>query len=157
MMQNHAPDMRDQITGLPDPHYQAEFYADVPMKRFMAWIMDIMLIAGLTTLAIIFTVGIGLFFAGFIYLVLGFSYRVITLANGSATLGMRLMAIELRSHRGEKLELSQAVLHVLGYYISMSMVIVQIASVILMLTTPRGQGLTDMVLGTVAVNRRARV
>jgi hypothetical protein len=30
-----------------------------------------------------------------------------------------------------------------------------VASVVLMLTRPRGEGLSDLVLGTVALNRRA--
>jgi uncharacterized RDD family membrane protein YckC len=47
-------------------------------------------------------------------------------------------------------------LHTLGYSIAFSMVFVQVASIVLMLTTPRGQGLHDMVLGTAMVNRMGR-
>lgn len=145
------------LWGLPDPHSQAEFYADVPAKRLLAWVMDMVLIAGLTAFAVIFTAGIGLFFLGFIFMIIGFMYRVVTLANGSATLGMRMTAIEMRTHRGERLGLGGAFLHTLGYSISMTMVFPQIASIILMMTNARGQGLSDLVLGTAAVNRRGRV
>ena len=27
-------------SGLPDPDYQGEFYADVPIKRGIAWVID---------------------------------------------------------------------------------------------------------------------
>lgn len=80
-----------------------------------------------------------------------------TLANGSATLGMRLMSIEIRRHDGQRLDLGTAVMHTLGYTLSMSFVLPQIASIILMMTGDRGQGLTDLVLGTAAINRSARM
>jgi uncharacterized RDD family membrane protein YckC len=144
-------------TGLPDPDYQSEFYADVPAKRALAWVVDTLIVVGIVALAIILTVGIGLFFAGFLWLVIGFVYRVVTLANGSATLGMRMMSIEIRRGDGQRLDLGTAILHTLGYSLSMSFVLPQIASIILMMTGDRGQGLTDLVLGTAAINRAARM
>ncbi|WP_171042969.1 RDD family protein [Maritimibacter alexandrii] len=144
-------------TGLPDPDYQSEFYADVPAKRALAWVFDTLIVVGLVLLLILLTVGIGFFFAGFLWLVVGFVYRVVTLANGSATLGMRLMSIEIRRHDGQRLDLGTAVMHTLGYTLSMSFVLPQIASIILMMTGDRGQGLTDLVLGTAAINRSARM
>ena len=146
----------DAFWGLPDPHYQAEFYEDVTMKRAMAWLVDTAVIFALTFLAVVFTVGIGLFFAAFLFMIIGFAYRVVTLTNSGATIGMRLVAIELRTHRGTRPELGTAVLHTLGYSIAFSMIFVQVASIILTLTTPRGQGLHDMVLGTAMVNRMGR-
>ena len=38
----------------------------------------------------------------------------------------------------------------------MAFVILQVISIVMMLTCARGQGLTDAFLGTVAVNRKAR-
>ncbi|TYB83497.1 RDD family protein [Maritimibacter fusiformis] len=149
----HTP---DALWGLPDPHSQAEFYADVPTKRAIAWVIDTILILAIVILLSLMTVGIGFFFFGFLLLAVGFVYRTVTIANSSATPGMRMTAIEFRNHRGERLDLTTAVLHTLGFSVSMAMVLPQIASIILMLTTPRGQGLSDMVLGTAAVNRNAR-
>ena len=140
--------------ALPDPQYQPEFYADIAPKRQMAWMIDVGMILGLTLIALPFTAFIGLFFLPFLYAALGFAYRVMTLAGGSATLGMRVMSVELRNARGERLDLGGAFLHTLGYYLSCLMALVQLGSVVLMLTSERGQGLTDMVLGTVMVNRR---
>ncbi|MZR13180.1 RDD family protein [Maritimibacter sp. DP07] len=144
-------------SGLPDPDYQGEFYADVPIKRGIAWVIDTLIVLAMVAFIVVITVGIGLFFAGFLWLVVGFVYRVVTLANGSATLGMRMTSIELRRGDGRRFDLGTAVLHTLGYSLSMSFVLPQVASIILMLTNERGQGLTDLVLGTAALNRAARM
>ena len=146
---------RPPLWGLPDPDTQGEFYADVAVKRAVAWIMDTILVSVLTGLVAIFTVGIGLFFLPVIFLVIGFLYRVITIASKSATWGMRLASIEFRTHRGERFTTGLAFVHTLAFYVSMSFVFPQIISVILMMTGARAQGLSDMVLGTTAINRDA--
>lgn len=140
--------------ALPDPQYQPEFYSDIAPKRLMAWFIDVGMILGMTLLVLPFTAFIGLFFLPFLYAVIGFVYRVLTISGGSATLGMRVMSVELRTAAGEKLDLGSAFLHTLGYYLSFAMALVQLASVVLMITSERGQSLTDMVLGTVMLNRR---
>ena len=66
-----------------------------------------------------------------------------------------LQPIELRNAEGHRLSLGEAALHTVGYYISFGMALVQLVSVIFMLTSERGQSLTDMVMGTVMLNRRA--
>lgn len=140
---------------IPDPELHSQFYDGVPSKRLLAWVVDAVVIAALTLVVVPFTAFIGLFFLPFLYLVLGFVYRVVTLARGSATWGMRLMAIELRRSDDTPFDLSHAVLHTLGYSFSLAVAPLQLVSVVLMLTTERRQGLTDLVLGTVALNRRA--
>ncbi|HGG04963.1 MAG TPA: RDD family protein [Aliiroseovarius sp.] len=147
---------RQALWGLPDPDLQGEFYADIPVKRGVAWILDTVFIVAVTLLVVLLTVGIGFFFFGFILLVVGFIYRSVTIANKSSTWGMRLVAIELRNHRGERLDTGTALLHTLGYTLSMSFVFPQLLSIILMMTGARAQGLTDMILGTAAINRDAR-
>lgn len=141
--------------GLPDPDMKPEFYADIPTKRFFAWAVDTGLILLMCLLIIPFTAFTALFFLPFLYLVVGFLYRTVTLANRSATPGMRLMAMEFRTHDGNRLDLPMAILHTLGFTVSVSMVLPQVVSIVLMLTTPRAQGLTDMILGTAALNRAA--
>ena len=144
------------MTAQPDPYYQAEFYSDVPMKRGLAWIVDTILIALLTLVIMPFTAFTALFFLPVLYMTLSFMYRTISLARKSATPGMRLFGIELRSRDGERFDLGLALAHTLGYTLSVSTVLVQLFSIILMLTSARGQSLTDHVLGTVAINRPAR-
>lgn len=141
---------------LPDPEIQPDFYRSVTSKRFFAWVLDSILIAILVTLAIPFTAFTGLFFLPVLFLLVGFAYRFVTIAAGSATFGMRFMGIELRDSSGARLDGGTAFLHTLGYSVSMAIPVLQLISVVLMLTSTYGQGLTDSVLGTFALNKRAR-
>lgn len=148
--------MNTRAYALPDPKTQPEFYADVPVKRLVAWVIDMVLIAILCVLILPFTAFTGIFFFPFLILVVGFLYRVVTLANGSATIGMRFVGLEFRTQHGERFELGHAFLHTLGYSVSLSFGVLQVISIVLMLTTSRAQGLTDHVMGTVAINKAAR-
>lgn len=141
--------------ALADPITHPEFYRDVPGKRLLAWVVDTIVIVLMCLVIVPFTAFVAAFFFLGLIAVVGFVYRVITLATGSATWGMRLMAIELRDASGARLDLGLAFLHTIGYTVSWAVAPLQLISVILMAATPRGQGLTDMVLGTAALNRRA--
>jgi uncharacterized RDD family membrane protein YckC len=141
--------------GLPDPETQSEFYADVPTKRFFAWLVDILLIGLLSVLTLPFTLFLGVFFFPLIYLTIGVIYRTVSLANRSATPGMRLMAVEFRTAEGRLFDLPAAFLHTMGYTVSVSVFPLQLVSIVLMLTSARAQGLTDHILGTAAINRAA--
>jgi uncharacterized RDD family membrane protein YckC len=140
---------------LPDPNRQPQFYQSVPTKRLIAWLIDLVLIVVLCVLALPLTAFLGLFFWPIMLLVIGFAYRVVTLANGSATWGMRFAGVEFRDAQGQRFDLSLALLHTVGYSISFAFPILQVISIVMMLTGARGQGLTDAFLGTVALNRRA--
>lgn len=140
---------------LPDPEMQPEFYEGVPTKRLLAWLIDSALILIFCVLALILTLGIGFFFLPLLTFAAGFIYRSVTLARGSATWGMAVMAMEIRSHSGARLDPLTAMLHTLAYQVSMAFVLPQVASVLLMLTGSQARGLTDHVLGTAAINRRA--
>lgn len=144
----------EPMTHLPDPERQGEFYASVPVKRGLAWVVDTILIALITTVLALISI-VGVFFWLAIFVGVSFVYRWVTIALGSATPGMRLMAIEFRDAYGRRLNSLQAFLHTVGYFVSWGFGVVQLASIIFMMTTERGQGLTDMVLGTTALNRRA--
>jgi uncharacterized RDD family membrane protein YckC len=144
----------EPMSHLPDPERQAVFYDGVTFKRGIAWVVDTLLISLLTLPIAVFTI-VGLFILPLMFLVIGFLYRWMTIAGGSATPGMRLMSIEFRNAFGERLDGGQAFLHTLGFTITSSTVILQLISIAMMFVTERGQGLTDMVLGTVALNRRA--
>ena len=143
------------MNHLPDPDTQPEFYQSVATKRFVAWLFDIAFISLLCIVPVFLTVGVAAFFLPLIYAVISFVYRVITISNGSATLGMRFMGIELRDAFGERMDMGKAVAHTAGYFLSMAFFVVQIVSVIMMLTSARCQGLTDAFLGTVMINQRA--
>lgn len=140
---------------LPDPDLHAEFYDGVVTKRFLAWIIDIAFIFVLTLVALPFTLFVGLFFYPVLFVTVGFLYRWLSLARRSATPGMRICGIHFLNRNGEPMDTGEAALHVIGYVLSMGTFLVQVLSVGLMLTTRRKQGLTDLVLGTVAINRAA--
>lgn len=153
---SHVQTDRAQPWDLPDPERYPEFYADIPAKRLIAFLVDMLLIGLITVALIPFTAFTALFYLPLLGLVVSFAYRTLTLARGSATPGMRLVAIELRTHRGERFDLVTAAAHTLIYSVAISMVLPQVISVALMLITPRRQGLPDLALGTAAVNRAAR-
>lgn len=140
---------------LPDPDRQPEFYASVPTKRLLAWIVDMLVILLLSFLTVILTAFVGAFIWPLLILVIGFAYRVVTLANGSATWGMRFAGIELRRADGTRFDLPMALAHTTGYTLSISLPVIQVISIVMMLTSARGQGLSDAFLGTVALNRRS--
>jgi uncharacterized RDD family membrane protein YckC len=142
--------------ALPDPQTQAEFYADVPLKRLFAWVIDVVLIAIVCLLVLPFTAFTGVFFFPALMAVVGFVYRVVTLASGSATWGMRLVSLEMRRQTGDRFDFATALLHTIGFYVSVAMAPLQLISIVLMLLSARAQGLTDHVMGTVAINRAAR-
>ena len=147
--------MYADATHLPDPARQPEFYASVPTKRALAWVFDMVITVAFLIPALVMTAFIGLFFLPFLYFTVGFIYRVITLSTGSATWGMRLMSIELRDARGQRFDFSQAFLHTAGYTFSLLVAPLQLVSALFMCVTERGQGLSDLVLGSVMINRRA--
>jgi uncharacterized RDD family membrane protein YckC len=141
------------IEVLPDPARHPGFYADVPAKRAMAWLIDTVFIAFVVAVLIPFTGFLALFILGFVYLVVSFLYRWLTIAKLSATPGMAIMGIELRDGQGRRFDGGMAFLHTLAYSMSVAFVFPQLLSVALMVLSPRKQGLTDHVLGSVAINR----
>jgi uncharacterized RDD family membrane protein YckC len=142
--------------GLPDPVREAHFYSGVTMKRGLAWVIDVVLILGLSLVILPFTAFTAVFFFPLFWLVVGFFYRWATIASRSSTWGMRIMAIELREQDGLRLSGGTALLHTIGYTVSVAMAPLQLISVILMIVSGRGQGLSDMILGTAAINRPVR-
>jgi uncharacterized RDD family membrane protein YckC len=144
------------IHALPDPDRDPAFYDGVNPRRALAWLIDVVLIALISALIVPFTAFAALFFFPFLMLVAGFLYRWATLAAGSATWGMRMMAIELRERDGGRLSGGTAFWHTLGYSLSVAVFPAQLISCLLMLLLGRGQGLTDALLGTAMINRMLR-
>jgi uncharacterized RDD family membrane protein YckC len=140
----------------PDPERHAGFYEGVLTKRLLAWIFDVVLIGILTALIVPFTAFTALFFLPVLFLTVGFVYRWVTLTGRSATWGMRLMNIEFLDRQGQPFDAGTALIWTLGYSLSMAFMLPQILSVGLMMISSRGQGLTDHVLGTVAINSPAQ-
>lgn len=143
-------------TALPDPYTHAEMYTDVPTKRLIAWGVDFLAIAAMTLVLVPITLFTALFYLPFLFLMVSFLYRWTTLTTGGATWGMRFVSIEFREGNGQKLDTATALLHTLGYHVSIAIFPLQLVSIALMLMSERKQGLTDHILGTVALNRGIR-
>ena len=144
----------DAMSHLPDPDRQSAFYDGVTVKRGLAWVVDTLVVALITVPIAVFSI-VGLFMLPLLFMVIGFVYRWMTIAGASATWGMRLMNIEFRNAWGRRLDGGEAFLHTLGFTLIATTVILQVVSIVMMFVTERGQGLHDVVLGTVALNRRA--
>jgi len=140
-------------TGLPDPEMDSQFYENVPSRRLVAWVFDGVITFGITLLLAVLTVGLGFFIFPFLWLVVGLLYRIVTIASKSSTWGMRMVGIEFRDKNGQKLNTSLALAHTLIFTIATGFFLVQIVSIVLILTSRYGQSVQDMILGTTAINR----
>ena len=141
------------MTGLPDPDYDAAFYDGVPAKRLIAWLIDSVIVLAISLVFVLLSVGV-LFFVFFpLIFVVNATYRWLTMAQSSATFGMRVMALEVRGPDGARLDAAQAGLHTGAFVLASMFVIPQIVSMVLIATQPRRQGLHDLLLGTAAINR----
>lgn len=143
--------------ALPDPDRHADFYRGVTVKRGLAWVIDAIATTAITALIVPFTAFTALFFLPFLFLAVNFVYRAASLANTSGTPGMWLTGIEFRRMDGDRLDTGTAIAHTMGTMVTWAFLLPQIASVLLMLFGPRGQGLSDLVLGTAAIKRPARL
>ncbi len=149
--------MEHDLSGLPDPVLDAQFYAGVPFKRLIAWIIDAVIVGALWMAVVIGTLGTFAFFMFFGLLIVNFVYRAFMVDRYSATLGMMAVGIELRNSRGDRLDRTQAIWHVTLFLGLMIFFFINVISMIVMLVNERGQGLHDMVLGTTAINRPAEL
>lgn len=143
-------------TGLPDPEVDSQFYNGVPSRRLVAWLFDVIITLALTALVVVFTAGIALLLFPFLWLAVGFIYRTMTISSKSATVGMRMVGIEFRDKEGKKFDFGTALMHTLIYSVATGFIVVQIISVVLMMTTRYQQSIQDMVLGTTAINTPAK-
>ena len=129
------------------------FFESVTKKRFFAWPIDSVIVLGILIITSPFKFFVLLFLFPFFYAAIDFIYRTATLSMGSATFGMRIMAIELRHESGHLLDFITSVLHTIGLHVSFAFVLVQLLSIGMMVMRDDRKSLTDMVIGTFMVNR----
>ena len=138
---------------IPYPHSHPEFYESVTTKRFFGWLIDSAIVLAILIITSPFKFFVSLFLFPFFYAAIDFIYRTATLSIGSATFGMRIMAIELRHESSHRLDFITSVFHTIGLYVSYAFVLVQLLSIGMMVMCEDRKSLTDMVIGTVMVNR----
>lgn len=155
----YATSLSGPMPGLPDPDLDAQFYQGVPMRRLAAWLVDVALVLMIgVPLAVLFgllTLGFGLALFPVIVAGVAFLYRVLTLAAGSATWGMRFTGIEFRRHDGSRFDLLFALLHTVITTVCFGVFVLQLVSCGTVLWTRYRQSLADIILGTTAINRPA--
>ncbi|MEX2519739.1 MAG: RDD family protein [Paracoccaceae bacterium] len=142
----------DQPGGLPDPETDRQFYEGVPARRLFAFVIDVVLVWGITLAVGVLTLGIGFLMLGFVLAAVDFIYRVSTISNRSATWGMRLARIELRARNGRRFDLAHAAGHTIAFYIALAFTPLQLVSVILMAGSAMGRGLHDIPFGSTMIN-----
>ncbi len=147
------------LSGLPDPELDRRFYAGVPARRFVAWLIDVAIVLAIgVPLGLVFglfTLGFGFVLFPFILAAVGFFYRTSTLAGASATLGMRFTGIEFRRGDGDRFDLPTAFMHTVIYMVCIGAVVLQLISCLTILGTRYRQSIADIILGTTAINRPA--
>jgi uncharacterized RDD family membrane protein YckC len=144
-----------------DPFAHPELYEGVRTRRSVAFLIDaavvvFLMVASYVVIAVvgIFTLGLLWFLLPAVWPVVALLYSVLTLGGpSSATPGMRFMGIEMRTLRGERMYYGLALLHVLGFWISVAVLTPLI--LVVALFTARKQLLHDLLLGTVAVRATA--
>ena len=112
-----------------DPETNPEYFDGILSKRIQAFIIDLLVIAVLWiagSVVIVFlgilTLGILWLFWGGLLVLLVLGYEAFTLGGPlSATLGMRLMGIEMRTWYGERPGVIQAAAHSLLFYFSVTL------------------------------------
>lgn len=144
-----------------DPGVHPERYDGVRTRRIFAFLIDAAVILLLMVVAYVFIAVFGIFTLGLLWFLLpavwpvvAILYSVLTLGGErSATPGMRFTGIEIRTVRGEPVYYGLALLHVLGFWVSVAVLTPLVLLVALF--TQRKQLLHDLVLGTVAVRSHA--
>jgi uncharacterized RDD family membrane protein YckC len=141
------------LSGLPDPQIDRQFYDGVPFKRLLAWVIDVIIIMLITTALVLVSFGVGAFVFPLLMFVTNIAYRIYTLSRNSATLGMIVTGIEIRNSSGNKLNPAEATWHTGLYTVTALLFFALVISMVMMLVNARGQGLHDYFLGTTAINR----
>ena len=156
MSQAYAPHLAHDELSL-DPAAHPERYDGVRTRRIFAFLVDVgailllMLVAfTVVTILGVLTLGLGWLLLPAVWPVVAILYEVLTKGGpASATPGMRLMGVELRTRAGERLDYPLALLHSLGFWFSVTLLTPLV--LIVSLFTGRKQLLHDLLLGTVAV------
>ena len=148
-----------------DPNTNPELFEGVLARRFLAFIIDAVIIAVPVLLATIFIVILGLVTFGLGWLLFwlwspaaiiwAICYYGFTFGSpASATIGMRVMDLEMRSWYGAPAYFVLGAAHAVVFWISVSFLTPLILLVALF--NDRRRLLHDMVVGTIVVNNAAR-
>lgn len=145
-----------------DPDAHPEYFEGVLSRRIMAFLIDIMIIFALWLASMVVLFFVGIFTLGLAWLLFGAVFPIVALGYNawtlsrhvSATVGMRLMDLEMRTWYGERMYAMLAAFHALLYYFTITML-----TPFILLIAPfnrRRRCLHDFFAGTVMINTKAR-
>jgi uncharacterized RDD family membrane protein YckC len=148
-----------------DPAANPELFQDVLPRRLVAFAVDLVILAIPVALAALFIVAAGIItfgFGFFLFIVLppatviwALAYYGLTLGSPrSATIGMRVMDLEMRTWYGAPAYFVLGAVHAVVFWISVS----ALTPLILLVGffNERRRLLHDILLGTVVINNSAR-
>lgn len=141
-----------------DPVAQPQLFAGVIRKRSVAFIVDAIIILVLTVLAYvavallgIVTLGLAWLLFGLVFPAVGLGYNAITIGGpNSATIGQRMMGLEVRMWYGGKVTPLIAAFHALLFWVSL---VVFFPILLWALFDSRKRCLHDILAGVVVINR----
>lgn len=144
-----------------DPLVRPELFSGVRSRRIFAFLIDVIGIFVLTTVAAVVIFFLGIFTLGLAWLLyaimapaVALLYVAFTLGGPTAaTPGMRAMGLEMRLWYGAKPYPLLAAVHVLAFWFSVSLLTPLI--LLISLFSDRKRLLHDIVLGTVVINSDA--
>jgi uncharacterized RDD family membrane protein YckC len=146
-----------------DPVTQPELFAGVLERRVVAFLIDaVVIVVPLALFAVFFlvvTLGLGILLLVVIYgpicVIWALVYYGMTLGGpASATLGMRMMDLEMRTWYGAPCYFVLGAVHAVGFWLSVSFLTPFV--LLVGLFNERKRLLHDIVLGTVVINTPAR-
>ncbi|HYE50130.1 MAG TPA: RDD family protein [Azospirillaceae bacterium] len=131
----------------------------VRVKRMVAYVIDLIIIAVLSLPVVLVFALLGLLSLGLLTPVLApllaavpLAYHTLLIGGGrSATVGMRMMGIEVRTHDGGRPDMVRAFLQTALFYLSVALTSALI--LLVSLVAERKRTLHDLLAGTVVVNR----
>lgn len=144
---------------LPDPTSAPELFEGVLVRRAFAWLIDCVIIGGITVAALLFglligvlTLGVGLLALPVIIPVAILGYYAATLGSPMrATVGMQAMDIVLTPVRGRPLNGWAILIHPILFWLTVW--ISWPFSILFALFTPRQQMIHDLIVGTLMLRR----
>jgi len=145
-----------------DPATQPEYFEGVLGRRLFAFLIDIMIISALWIAACVFlffagilTLGLAWLLYGIVFPVVALGYNAWTLSQApSATIGMRMMELQMRSWHGARMYALLGAFHALLYYLTVTML-----TPFILLIAPfnsRKRCAHDFLAGTVVINSDER-
>ncbi|MHA1165851.1 MAG: RDD family protein [Alphaproteobacteria bacterium] len=159
---NSSPDpITFNSSGKPhayDPVSQSEYFEDVLGRRVMAFVIDFVIIFAISIAVNVLLFFAGIFTLGLAWLLFGVAFPAVALAytaytlSGpeSATIGMRVMELQMRTWYGAPMYALLAAFHAIIFY--MSATIFTPFILLVALFTRRKRCLHDFVAGTIVIN-----